>query len=142
MEAVRVNSRTQIPLSELSFNYDRSPGPGGQNVNKVNSRAELRFNLRASRSLRPDQQDRLEAALASRLSADGTLIIRSSRYRSQRRNRDDCLEKFAELLATHLRPPPPKRRPTRPGPAAKARRLDAKKHQSKKKSTRRRPGVD
>ena len=73
MEALRINTRTTIPLSELTFTFDRSPGPGGQNVNKLNTRAELRFNLRESRALRPNQRARLESSLASRLTADGTL---------------------------------------------------------------------
>ena len=142
MDTIRVNSRTVIPLCEVSFTYDRSPGPGGQNVNKVNTRAELRFSPASSQALRPDQRARLQVALASRLTADGALIIRSSRYRSQRRNRDDCLEKLAALLAQHLRPPPPKRRPTRPSGAGRARRLDAKKRQSQKKTSRQRPHDD
>ena len=139
MGTVQITPRLHIPLAELGFSFDRSPGPGGQNVNKLNTRAELRFNLHASPSLSPTQQDRLTRGLKTRLTRDGILIIRSSRFRTQRRNKENCLEKFAALLAKHLQPPPPKRRPTRPGRAAVARRLQAKKHQSQKKDRRQRP---
>jgi ribosome-associated protein len=140
--AVRVNGNLQIPLSELRFSFDRSPGPGGQNVNKVNTRAEVRFDVDGSPSLSEGQRGLLRERLASRLVGDGTLIVRSSRHRSQGRNRQDCLDKLAGLLAEALRPPPPKRRPTRPGRAAVARRLDQKRRQAGKKQTRRRPPID
>lgn len=139
MDAVHITPRLHIPLAELSFSFDRSPGPGGQNVNKLNTRAELRFNPRESPSLNPTQQQRLETGLKSRLTQNGVLIIRSSRFRTQRRNKEDCLEKFAALLAKHLQPPPPKRRPTRPGRTAVARRLQDKKYQSQKKDQRQHP---
>ena len=139
METLKVTNDLEIPLSELRFSFDRSPGPGGQNVNKLNTRAELRFNLKSSPSLGEAQRNRLLAGLASRLTREGTLVIRSSRFRTQSRNRKDCLEKLASLLAEHLRPPPPKRRPTRPGRAAVIRRLEAKKRRSRKKAWRRRP---
>jgi len=134
-----ITGNLEIPLAELRFSFDRSPGPGGQNVNKLNTRAELRFDLENSPSLSDDQRRRLAAGLTSRLNQEGVLIVRSSRYRSQRRNREDCLEKLAALLAEKLKPPPPKRRSTRPSRAAVARRLDGKKRQSQKKSLRRRP---
>ena len=139
MDAVRITPHLHIPPSELNFSFDRSPGPGGQNVNKLNTRAELRFNLRASPSLDADQKHRLEMGLGSRLTRDGILIVRSARYRTQGRNKEDCLEKFAVLLAAHLQPPPPARRPTRPGRAARESRLRGKKEQSQKKALRRRP---
>ena len=139
MSTLQILPDLHLPLAELLFSFDRSPGPGGQNVNKTNTRAELRFDLEHSPSLSPVQRDRLQAALSSRLSQEGILIIRSSRFRSQGQNHDDCLEKFAALLALHLKPPPPPRRPTRPGRAAKARRLDHKKSHSNKKILRRPP---
>lgn len=141
METLTINDSLEIPLSELRFSFDRSPGPGGQNVNKLNTRAELRFDLQTSSSLSDDQRQRLVAGLTSRLTQEGVLIVRSSRFRTQNRNREDCLEKFAALLAHHLRPPPPKRRLRRPSRAAAARRVDHKKRQSKKKALRRRPSL-
>ena len=142
MSTLEILPDLHIPLAELLFSFDRSPGPGGQNVNKTNTRAELRFDLEHSPSLSPAQCERLKAALSSRLSQEGILIIRSSRFRSQLRNREDCLEKFAALLALHLRPPPPPRRPTRPGRAARVRRLNHKKSHSNKKLLRRPPHLD
>ena len=141
-DPLRVTGRLQIPLSELRFSFDRSPGPGGQNVNKVNTRAELRFDVGASPSLSEGQRRHLRERLATRLVGGQVLVVRSSRYRSQGRNRQDCLDKLAALLAAALRPPPPKRRPTRPGRAAVARRLDQKRRQAGKKQNRRRPSPD
>ena len=142
MNAVRITASIAIPLSEVTFTFERSPGPGGQNVNKLNTRAEMRFDLRQSPSLSPDQRQRLETRLGPRLTRGGVLIIRSSRFRTQRRNREDCLEKFADLLGAGLAPPRPRRGPTRPTRAAIARRLEAKKRQSRKKVLRQRPGPD
>ncbi len=142
MDTLQIAPDLHIPLSELSFSFDRSPGPGGQNVNKLNTRAELRFNLRKSPSLNQEQHQRLEAGLGSRLTREGILIVRSARYRTQLRNKQDCLDKFAVLLATHLKPLPPKRRPTCPGPVAATRRLYDKKRQSQKKNLRQRPSSD
>jgi len=141
-DALQVTRSLQIPQSELRFTFDRSPGPGGQNVNKVNTRAELRFDVEASPSLSEGQRSRLHECLASRLVGEGVLIVRSSRHRSQVRNRQDCLNKLAVLLAHALRPPPPKRRPTRPGRGAVARRLDHKRQKGGKKQNRRRPPLD
>jgi len=141
-DALQVTRSLRIPQSELRFSFDRSPGPGGQNVNKVNTRAELRFDVEGSPSLSDGQRQRLRERLRTRLVGDGTVIVRSSRYRSQGRNRQDCLDKLAHLLAEALRPPPPKRRPTRPGRAAVARRLDHKRRQAGKKQNRRRPPLD
>ena len=142
MNTVCISSSLAIPLSEVTFTFDRSPGPGGQNVNKVNTRAELRFNLVESSSLNPDQRERLQIRLAPRLTRDGVLILRSSRFRTQRRNRDDCLAKFAALLAAGLSPPRPRRGPTRPTRAALARRRQARTEHSQKKALRRRPRPD
>jgi len=142
MNTLEILPDLHLPLAELLFSFDRSPGPGGQNVNKTNTRAELRFDLEHSPSLSPEQRQRLMAGLASRLSREGILILQSSRFRTQLRNREDCLEKFAALLALNLQPPPPPRRPTRPGKAARARRLNHKKSHSHKKLLRRPPHLD
>ncbi|MFH1567308.1 MAG: alternative ribosome rescue aminoacyl-tRNA hydrolase ArfB [Gemmatimonadota bacterium] len=140
--ALQVTRSLSIPLAELRFTFDRSPGPGGQNVNKVNTRAELRFDVATSPSLSESQRQRLRAGLASRLVGDGVLVVRSSRHRTQLRNRQDCLDKLSELMAAALRPPPPKRRPTGPSRAARARRLDGKRRHAGKKQDRQRPPLD
>ena len=137
--AVDLPGGLRIPLSELRFSFARSPGPGGQHVNKVNTRVELRFDLAASPSLPEQLRRRALARLEGRLNRAGQLVVGSSRHRSQSRNRQDCVERFRALLAEALRPPAPRRRRTRPGRAAIARRREAKKHQSRKKSLRKRP---
>ena len=141
MDSLQVTGDLSIPVPELRFSFDHSPGPGGQNVNKLNTRAELRFQVACSASLTAEQQRRLRSALHGQLTREGILIVRSSRHRSQARNKEDCLDKLAAILARALRPPPPKRRPTRPGRAAKARRLDGKRRQSEKKIMRQRPSM-
>ena len=141
MNFVQISERLRLPMAELQFSFDRSSGPGGQHVNKVNTRVQLRFEPASSATLTEDQRRRLCGFLHSRLTRDGSLVVRSSRFRSQARNRRDCLEKFARLLAEALKPPSPPRRRTRPGRAAVARRLHSKKLQSLKKSSRARPGL-
>ena len=139
MDTIEITSRLRIPLAELRFSFDRSSGPGGQKVNKSNTRAELRFIPGNSSVLDEDQRRRLEEGLGSRLSKEGVLSIRSDRYRTQLQNKNDCLEKFAALLAALLGPPPPRRLPTRPTRAALARRRRDKEHHGKVKRLRRRP---
>ncbi len=129
----------RLPLSELKFSFSRSPGPGGQHVNKVNTRVELRFDVAACPHLPVELRQRALARLADRLNRAGELVVASSRHRSQTRNRLHCIERFQALMAEALRPPGPPRRRTRPGRAAIARRRDAKMRQSRKKSLRRRP---
>ena len=142
MEALFVNQKLSIPHSELRLSFDRSSGPGGQHVNKANTRVELRFDVGGSPSLSEGQRRRLLESLAHRLNQGGVLSLHSERHRSQWRNRQDCLEKLAALLAEHLRPPPPKRRPTRPSRAVQARRRQKKSKQAQKKALRQRPPLD
>lgn len=139
MEPLQVSSKLTIPASELRFSFDRSPGPGGQNVNKLNTRAELRYDVVRSRALSEDQRRRLRGALHGQLTRDGVLVVRSSRHRTQAQNRDDSLQKLASILARALQPPPPKRRRTRPSRAARARRLNNKRRHAEKKALRQRP---
>lgn len=128
--------RVQVPRSEFEFSFVRSSGPGGQNVNKVNSKAQLRWAAARSPSLPEDVRARFVARYASRLTAEGELIVTSQRFRDQARNIEDCLEKVAALIEAVLDAPKPriKRRPSR---AAKARRLEAKRHDAAKKQGRR-----
>lgn len=132
---LEVNARIRIPLEEFEFSYARSSGPGGQNVNKVNSKATLRWSARQSVSLPPDVRERFLIRFGSRLTNEGDLLITSQRYRDQGRNVDDCLEKLREMLLA-VAVAPKKRRPTKPSRAAKERRLESKQQQSRKKERR------
>jgi ribosome-associated protein len=131
-----VNDQITIPDDELDWSYARSSGPGGQNVNKVSSKAVLRWDLFRSASLPPHVQDRLIALNKGRITTDGELILSSQRYRDQERNRQDCLEKLTELVGEAATLPRP-RRATRPTRGSKARRLAAKRHRSALKASRR-----
>src|SRR3954453_22912516 len=95
---LEVDARIRVPDEEFDWTYARSGGPGGQNVNKVSSKAVLRWKLRASPSVPPHVKDRLVALNRKRVTTDGELILSSQRYRDQDRNRQDCLEKLAELI--------------------------------------------
>ena len=139
METLYITSILEIPLAELRFKFNRSSGPGGQNVNKLNTRAELQYNFAQSAVLSALQRQRIAEKLSARLNSEGLLIVHSERFRTQGRNREDCLDKLSALLAEAIKPPPPKRRKTKPGRAARARRLDGKKRHSEKKKSRRPP---
>jgi len=130
-----IGSEIRIPISEFEFSYARSSGPGGQNVNKVNSKAILRWNLLQSESLSEEMRNRLLLKLASRLSAEGDLVIMSDRYRDQPRNRDDCMEKLREcILAASQKPKP--RKKTKPSYSSTVRAKKSKGKHSEKKSMR------
>ena len=133
---LRVNSRIQIPPTEFDFSFARSSGPGGQNVNNVNSKATLRWRPAESPSLPPDVKQRLLERHGNRLTTEGELIIHSQRYRDQGRNVADCLEKLREMILA-VAIAPKKRRPTKPTYAAQQRRREAKSLQSRKKQNRR-----
>jgi ribosome-associated protein len=137
-EMLTVNSRIQIPLAELEFSFARSSGPGGQNVNKVNSKAQLRWTVGKTCALSDEVRTRLLSQLAGKLTVEGDLLIVSQRYRDQGRNVEDCLEKLRELVA-RAAVRPVKRRPTKPSRAAKQRRLESKKENSLKKQGRQKP---
>lgn len=126
----------RIPLAEFQFTYVRSSGPGGQNVNKVNSKAVLRWNLAASPSVPEDVRQRFVEAYSSRLTGGGELVLSSDRFRDQRKNADDCLEKVRGLLAAVARPPK-RRKKTKPSRSSKERRLESKRRDSAKKRDRR-----
>ena len=130
-----VNPRLQIPLAEFEFTYTRSSGPGGQNVNKVNSRATLRWPMRTSPSLPPPVRARFLQKYGSRLTIDGDLLIVSQRYRDQPRNVDDCLDKLREMLASVAFAPTPRKK-TKPSRSSIKRRLEGKRQASQKKQSR------
>ena len=136
-----VNDRIAIPLDEIRIEFSRSGGPGGQNVNKVNSKAQLRWNPSTSPSLPEPVRARLTAKVASRLTADGDVLITSQRTRDQSRNVEDCLEKLRQIIESAVTPPRI-RRPSRPTLASKRRRLEAKQQRSTTKQLRRKPTAD
>jgi ribosome-associated protein len=124
-----------IPATDLAFAAVRASGPGGQNVNKVASKVELRFDLRGTAALSPAVKARLRAIAGKRVDGDGFLHVVSQRTRDQVRNRQDALDKLAALIRDALVPPLP-RRPTRPTHGSKLRRLEHKRRVSGKKRLR------
>jgi ribosome-associated protein len=121
---------------ELRFEFFRSSGPGGQNVNKVATAVRLRFDVRRSPSLPAEVKDRLLHLAASRINQDGDLLIEARRFRTQERNRDDAVARLMAWIAKAL-PSPRHRRATKPTAAARQRRLDTKKRRSVAKRERR-----
>ena len=133
---ITVNDRISIPDSELQFTFSRSGGPGGQNVNKVNSKATLRWKVVASPSLPDDIRNRFIARFRNRLTQEGDLLVTSQRYRDQPKNVDDCCDKVAAMLREVLIPPK-RRRATKPTYGSRVRRLQNKRQQGAKKEGRR-----
>ena len=133
-----VDSRIQIPLTDVRLSFSKSGGPGGQNVNKVNTKVTLHWNVASSPSLPADVRDRFLRTYKGRINADGDVVIHSQRYRDQIRNREDCLEKLRQLILA-VRHPPKRRKRTRPPRAARERRLREKHRRSDKKRLRGRP---
>ena len=138
---LRVNHRIAIPLREFRWDYTLASGPGGQNVNKVHSRAVLRWNPSKSEALPGPVRERLLQALQGRLTNEGELIVASQRTRDQGRNVDDCLEKLRKIVLAAATPPRP-RKATKPTRASKVRRLEAKHLRSAAKRLRRPPDTD
>jgi ribosome-associated protein len=130
-----------LPATDLRVRFSRASGPGGQNVNKVATRAALRFDLRTTQALPDEVKDRLRVLAKGRITARGDLLLVSDRYRDQARNLEDCRRKLRALVLRALVRPRP-RRPTRPGPAAVKERLKAKRRQGERKADRRAPGID
>jgi ribosome-associated protein len=135
---LEVNERIRIPPEEFGWSFARSGGPGGQNVNKVASKAVLRWDVRNSSSVPADVKARFEAQQRHRITTEGVLVLSSQLTRDQDRNRADCLEKLRELLAraATVEKPRKKSKPTR---ASKRRRVEEKRRRSATKQARRRP---
>ena len=125
----------QIPVHEFEISYARSSGPGGQNVNKVNSKCVLRWNPTTSTVLKPEVLQRFLERFRSRLTTDGAILVTSDSYRDQKRNYDHCVEKINEMVFSVLHPPK-KRTKTKPSRSSREKRLKTKKAHSDKKSMR------
>jgi ribosome-associated protein len=132
---VRVRPGLVLPGSVLEIRFSRSGGPGGQNVNKVETRAEVRFDLAASVLLAPDEKARATAMLATRLTKDGVLSVMCDRTRHRERNLQEALDRMGEILRAALHRPKP-RKPTRPTRSSKRRRVDDKRRRGEVKRGR------
>jgi ribosome-associated protein len=122
---IEITPSLQIDERELQIDFIRASGPGGQNVNKVATAVQLRFDVRAS-SLPEEIQLRLIQLSGNRITGEGVLLIEAKRFRTQEQNREDALQRFVELVRKALIPPKP-RKPTKPSATSKAKRLKAKK---------------
>ena len=131
-----ISTRITIADEELRFSFSRSGGPGGQNVNKVNSKATLHWQPGSSAALPEDVRDRFLARYAARITNDGDVVITSQQSRDQPKNIEDCLEKLRAMILAIL-VPPKKRRATKPTKGSQRRRLNEKKQRSQTKQNRR-----
>jgi ribosome-associated protein len=131
----------EVPDAELEFSYIRAPGPGGQNVNKVASAVQLRFHAAGSSVLDDWSRARFATLAGRRLTREGWLVLTAHRHRTQEANRRDALERLAELILSARERPKP-RRATRPGRAARERRLEGKKQRTAVKRLRARPDFE
>ena len=134
---LHVSAAVVIPAAELQWRFSRSSGPGGQNVNKVETAVELGFDLEGTGAFGPFQKQRLLERLGSRCVA-GCLRVAVSEHRSQYQNRQLALQRLGDLLREGLKPPPKLRKPTKPTRGAVKRRVDAKKQKSQVKQARQR----
>ena len=133
---LQITPRIAIPDDELHLSFSRSSGPGGQNVNKVSSKATLRWAAGSSRHMPADVRDRFLQKYKNQLTKEGDLVIYSQTFRDQPKNIEACREKLRAMIASIVTPPK-KRRPTRPTKGSKVRRLRDKKSRSQIKASRR-----
>jgi ribosome-associated protein len=133
---IRVTPEIEIDEEEIQEDFIRSSGPGGQNVNKVATAVQLRFDVAHSPSLSDDVRERLARLAGRRITDDGVLVIDARRYRTQERNRRDAVDRLVALIAKAAERPKP-RRPTKPTGASRERRLESKRHRGETKRRRR-----
>lgn len=134
---IPVTRRIAIDERELSETFVRASGPGGQNVNKVSTAVELRFDVAGSPNLPEEVRQRLARLAGRRLTLDGVLVLRADRFRTQERNREDALERLLGLIREAAVPPPPPRKATKPTRSSQIKRVDEKKRRGNVKGLRR-----
>ncbi|MEM9093855.1 MAG: alternative ribosome rescue aminoacyl-tRNA hydrolase ArfB [Neomegalonema sp.] len=134
--SIRITPQISIEDDELVERFVRASGPGGQNVNKVSTAVELRFDAIGSPNLPDRVKARLRRIAGRKLTQDGVLVIQAERHRLQSRNRDEARDRLVDLLRDAAAPPPPKRIATKPSRAAQRRRVDAKKQRGAVKNMR------
>jgi len=133
---IRINERISLDENEIKEEFVRSSGPGGQNVNKVATAVQLRFDVNNSPSLPGEVRRRLKSLAGNRITEEGILIIEAKRFRTQVVNREDAMARLVELIVRAAKKPKPRRR-TKPTAASKERRLETKKQRSRIKKLRR-----
>ena len=137
---IEVNDSIQIDENELDFDFIRSSGPGGQNVNKVSSGVQLRFEVESSPSLPEGVRKRLRSLAGNRMTKEGVLIIDANQYRTQEQNRQDAIDRLVALVRQAAKKPKVRRRMKTPA-SQKQKRLEAKKRRSEKKRLRKSPRI-
>jgi ribosome-associated protein len=139
---IPVTPRISIAEEEVDESFIRASGPGGQNVHKLETAVQLRFDVRGSPNLPDGVKARMEMLAGRRLTLEGVLVLTAQKHRTRERNRVDALERLLELIREAALPPPPPRWPTKPSKRAKAKRMDEKSGRGETKRQRGKPSLD